>query len=148
VKIFHKIQTDLIQDSSKYILESDSLSETEYKTVINKSDYYFSVQTSLVRVTSDVQEDEFIHSIIKEFENQTEEKFKEVIGCLANQVDAKFEVVRNQSCPINNFVADICRIYMNTDCCIINSGSLRIDSIINEGDLTYFFILFIKIWSP
>jgi 5'-nucleotidase len=29
------------------------------------------------------------------------------------------------------------RIFMQTDCCVINSGSLRMDSVINEGEITF-----------
>jgi hypothetical protein len=62
--------------------------------------------------------------------------FKQVIAYLQIKIDAKFTTVRSQSCPISNFIADLCTIYMNTDLGLYNSGTLRIDSEINEGEFT------------
>ncbi len=82
-----------------------------------------------------MKQDESVVKLINLLESKTEEKFKIVVGHLASPVDVRFSMVRNQSIPISNFVADLVNIYMDTDITIINSGSLRIDSIINEGEL-------------
>lgn len=82
-----------------------------------------------------MKEDEQIAKYVNMLESKTEEKFKQVIGVLVAPVDARFCMVRNYSISISNFVADLIKIYMNTDCALINSGSLRIDSVINAGEL-------------
>jgi 2',3'-cyclic-nucleotide 2'-phosphodiesterase (5'-nucleotidase family) len=111
--------------------------ENKFETTLNKPTHILNISSELIRVTSQLKEDEEISSFIKEMEKKTEEQFKQEIGCLAITVDARFNIVRSQSCSISNFVADLIKIYMNTDVCLINSGSLRIDSIIDEGNITY-----------
>ncbi len=111
-------------------------SETEFVTVIKKGKLKYVISTELLNVTSDIKEDETIQKICSEIDAKTEEKFKVVIAHFAAELDARFSMVRNQSIPVSNFIADVIRIYMNTDVVIINSGSVRIDSVINEGDLT------------
>ena len=125
-------------DSHPMINTSNNLkkSEHDYVVYINKGKFKYVIGTELFEVTHIFKEDETILKFCNFLEAKTEEKFKQVIGHLATDVDATFSVVRNKSVPISNFLADIIRIYMNTDCLIINSGSLRIDSIINQGELT------------
>lgn len=124
-------------DVNKIMMETKNISETEFITIIDKDHYKLIIETTLLRVTKELQEDEKVSKFIHQLNLKTEEKFKQVIGYLDSFVDARFTVVRNVSCPISNFVADLVRIYMNTDTCIINSGSLRMDSTINEGELTF-----------
>ncbi len=88
-------------------------------------------------MTKSIKEDETVLKFVSVLEAKTEEKFRQVIGYLGTAVDARFSMVRNKSIPISNFVADLVNIYMDTDVTIINSGSLRIDSVINEGELTF-----------
>jgi 2',3'-cyclic-nucleotide 2'-phosphodiesterase (5'-nucleotidase family) len=120
-----------------YQSSSKNLSEVHYFVSLNKGEYRLDIETELMRVTQNMKEDETISNFVSALEEKTEEKFKQIIGYLASPIDARFSFIRNFSMPISNFLGDVIRIYMNTDCLIINSGTLRIDSIINEGELTY-----------
>lgn len=123
-------------DDNIHHVQHEEQRVNHFVTSLYKDCVVLNVETQLIQVTNNMPEDDNIAVYIKELEAQTEEKFRQVIGYLATPVDARFNIVRHESAPINNFVADLVRIYMNTDCSIINSGSLRIDSIINEGELT------------
>jgi 5'-nucleotidase len=120
---------------------SEKLSEKDYFSMIDKQEHSFSVETQLIRVHKSLPEDELIKEFANFINEKTHEKFKIVIGRIATRIDAQFLCVRRNSLPISNFVTDLLRIYMNTDCAILNSGSLRIDSYINEGEITYMIIL-------
>lgn len=134
---FIKIYPETNCANIEYRSEFKNLSERIYQTTIYKGSYKLIVETEHIFVTKSVKEDEMISKFVNLLEAKTEEKFKQVIGFLASPIDARFSMVRRGSIPINNFIADLVNIYMNTDCTIINSGTLRADSIISEGPLTF-----------
>lgn len=138
---FHKRNVNEVEDNreGKLKIFSEKYTENEYLTVIDKQNYSFSVETKLLTVNRSVPEDEIIKSYAYCINEISKEKFKIVIGHIANRVDAQFLSVRRKSLSISNFVSDLLRIYMNTNCVILNSGSLRADSYINEGEITYYF---------
>jgi 2',3'-cyclic-nucleotide 2'-phosphodiesterase (5'-nucleotidase family) len=115
---------------------SEKFSETHFRHFIVKGEVVISIDSEVMYVTKDVPEDENIAKVVKGYELKTEETFKQVIGYFNTQIDAKFATVRAESTSISNFIADLMRIFMNTDACVINSGSLRMDSVINEGEVT------------
>lgn len=131
-----KVHKKTTCDTGSFNVQHTTLSETKNKIKAFKEKINFVVETELFHVTSRILEDEETAEFLKIIDQKTEEQFKRIIGYLSCEVDARFNVVRHESCPINNFVADLIKIFMNTDCCLINSGSLRLDSIINEGEIT------------
>jgi 5'-nucleotidase len=132
-----KFSPELNSSNVEYSSEFKNLSERVYHTTINKGNYKLIIETEYALVTKSVKEDETILKFVNLLEAKTEEKFKQVVGFLASPVDARFSMVRSGSIPINNFIADLVNIYMNTDCTIINSGTLRADSILSEGELSF-----------
>jgi 2',3'-cyclic-nucleotide 2'-phosphodiesterase (5'-nucleotidase family) len=115
---------------------SEKVSDTLIRHMFVKGDTVIELESEIHYVTKDLPEDENIAKVVKEYEMKTEETFKQVIGYFHNPIDAKFATVRAESTSISNFIADLMRIFMNTDICVINSGSLRMDSVINEGEVT------------
>ena len=115
----------------------NKISDNKFISVINKGLYKLNIETDYLQITQHLAEDETVKKFVNLLEAKTEEKFKQVIGHLASTVDVRFSMVRTQSLPISNFISDIVNIFMDTDVTIINSGTLRIDSIIDEGDLKY-----------
>jgi 5'-nucleotidase len=109
----------------------------EKNIYITNDKYIINVKTELIQIVKEIEEDEVILKHWKDIEVTIEEKFKQIIGYLHNSVDARFDVVRCMNTSISNFIADLMRIYMDTDIAILNSGSLRIDSVINEGEIRY-----------
>jgi hypothetical protein len=66
------------------------------------------------------------------------DEFKVIIGKIYFDIDARFETIRSTFSPIGNFICNVVNIFNNTEICLINSGSLRLDGILEEGDLQYF----------
>jgi 5'-nucleotidase len=98
-----------------------------------KKDYTLRVETQLLTVDSSMPEDEEIAIKVKHYNEKLEDSFKKTICYFHSPVDAKFSTIRSQNSCIGSFISDIMRIYMNTDCSLINAGCLRIDSMINKG---------------
>jgi len=141
IKFFKKKSNEFENLNEKRIkCYSEKLSEKDYFALIDKQEYSFSIETELIKVQKLLPEDDLIKEFANLINEKTKEKFNTVIGKIATRVDAQFLSVRRNSLPISNFVTDLLRIYMNTDCAILNSGSLRIDSYINEGQITYLII--------
>ncbi len=120
---------------SKYKQDIKPINNSDHITYFDKNDYTILIDTQSIKVTKDLPKNEKINKLAKLLQDQTEQEFKTVIGRLSNTIDARFPSVRTRSLPITNFVCDLLRIYMNTDCSFLNSGTLRIDSDIQEGEL-------------
>src|SRR3989338_2421709 len=74
--------------------------------------------------------------LIESFEGEVAKKLEHEIGELGQDFNAKALQLRTQEMPISNFIADIARQAVDADCCIINSGTIRSDSIYPAGPLT------------
>jgi 5'-nucleotidase len=64
-------------------------------------------------------------------------KMEQPIGYTGVDLDARFEMIRTRETNISNLIADVMKVMYDTDIAIINSGSLRIDSVIPEGVLKW-----------
>ena len=60
-----------------------------------------------------------------------------VVGYTEVDLDTRFSQVRTRETNYGNFVADLARAYFDSDCCVINSGSIRNDAMIKSGLLNY-----------
>jgi 2',3'-cyclic-nucleotide 2'-phosphodiesterase (5'-nucleotidase family) len=129
VKLYNKSDIDTAN-----LVDFES-TENQTKSFLIKNDYVLSVETEFIEVTSNVPEDNEIASLVSFSNQKLEQSFKQIIGYLNNSVDARFCKIRSESSSLGNFIADIMGIYMNTDCSVINTGCLRIDSFINEGEI-------------
>ncbi len=107
----------------------------KFYTQIFKGNRLYKIETERLEVCSHMKEDENITKFANNLQDQTQEKFKQVLCVLNSPVEARFSSVRTKSLPISNFISDLVNIYMATDCTLINSGSLRMDSIISAGEL-------------
>jgi hypothetical protein len=119
------------KNSPSFTMSQDN---QNYFTKILKGNKRFDILTQKYEITSNLKEDEVIKKFTSHLQELTSEKFKVVLCNFNSPIEAHFSHVRTKSLPISNFVSDLVNLYMATDCTIINSGILRIDSIINEGD--------------
>ena len=55
---------------------------------------------------------------------------------LEESVDTGFSSVRNEENPIGNFICDLMKKELSTDCAIINSGNIRADKVYDAGFMT------------
>ena len=49
-------------------------------------------------------------------------------------------VIRKEESNYGNFLADLGRLFYNTDLCIINSGSIRSDTVLNPHKINFLFV--------
>ena len=69
--------------------------------------------------------------------NEELDKLACYIGC---DFEGRFTRVRTEETNMGNWCADLCRSELQTDFGLSNGGSLRANSVFNEGPLTYRFI--------
>lgn len=60
-----------------------------------------------------------------------------VIGWTQVDLDTRFSHVRTKETNYGNFLVDLVKIYYDADCAVLNSGSIRNDTIIKAGQLNY-----------
>ncbi|TGZ63278.1 hypothetical protein CRM22_006999 [Opisthorchis felineus] len=64
------------------------------------------------------------------------ERLDRVIGKVDVDLDGRFAMIRTQETNMGNFLADVALTCVEADCAVINSGSMRNDSVIPAGDFT------------
>ena len=60
----------------------------------------------------------------------------DVIAYTKSPIEARFKMIRTQETNLGNMVADVVRNSVGTDLVLINTGSLRADSLFTVGALT------------
>ncbi|KAG2499914.1 hypothetical protein HYH03_002202 [Edaphochlamys debaryana] len=92
---------------------------------------------SVERIVIDgsVPEDPATKDIVDEYMKLMGEKMDEEIGETLEDLDGRFQVVRNRESNLGNFVADVWRKAAGAEIAILNSGSLRSDMIHPKGKL-------------
>ena len=58
-----------------------------------------------------------------------------VLGYTEVDLDIREHQMRTHETNDGNFLCDLARLYNNTDCCIMNSGSIRYDNIVEPKDV-------------
>ena len=61
---------------------------------------------------------------------------EDVIAYTKSPIEARFKMIRTQETNLGNMVADIVRTHVGTDLVLINTGSLRADTVFPVGPLT------------
>lgn len=60
-----------------------------------------------------------------------------IVGYTSIPLETRFSVIRTQESNWSNFYADICRVDMDADIAIINSGTIRSDMVYQEGYINF-----------
>ncbi|PNH05871.1 5'-nucleotidase [Tetrabaena socialis] len=84
-------------------------------------------------IDSSVPEDPATKDIVNEYMKIMGDKMDEDIGETLEPLDGRFQTVRNRESNLGNFVADVWRKAAGAQITILNSGSLRSDSILPAG---------------
>jgi len=80
--------------------------------------------------------DAAIESIVHEYGDVVLKKLDNKVGSTRTPLDCRFSRIRTKETSVGNFVADLMRGCVRADVAILNSGTLRADSIIEAGDIT------------
>lgn len=135
-----KILKNLSDDEKANLIRNNYISSNKENCRIffDKKDYSYSLENQLYYITKNLEEDLETKEIVKKFQEITKEEFKIKIGHIYKPVDARFDVVRSTGSSIGNFICDVVKIFSNTEVCLMNSGTLRLDAVIEQGVITYF----------
>lgn len=73
---------------------------------------------------------------MKGFVSELEGKLAKEIGVSSDDLDARASHVRTSETGVGNWVCDVMRSEFGADCCIMNSGTIRSDTVYPAGPLT------------
>ncbi len=94
------------------------------------------VHCDLIRVDAAEKVDDEIALSVKTFNDELEGVMGRVIGHTTIELDSRFSAIRSGETNIGNYIADVMRDATRADCALYNSGTLRADKIIPQGQLT------------
>jgi len=73
--------------------------------------------------------------LVDDCTNKVGKAMDNVIGTSAVDLDCRFQTIRTRESNIGNYITDVMRSALKTDIAVINSGTLRADSIIEKGKI-------------
>lgn len=85
-------------------------------------------------ITRDIPADPTVQAIVDQYLSKHEEGMKEVIGEIDVELDGRFAELRTGETNLGNLIADIMRRATRTDVALINSGTMRSDTIHEAGE--------------
>lgn len=81
-------------------------------------------------------EDAEMASILSSVHEQVTSVSAHALLRTASPLDGRSSIIRNFETNLGNFLADAVRAFYNTEIAFVNSGSVRCDRIVPEGELT------------
>ena len=88
-----------------------------------------------LEITSDIMEDAEVKAIVSKYQEIVGESMERVIGETAVPLDAQFRHIRTRETNIGNFICDIIRDAAKADIMLLNSGTIRSDTVHPVGKL-------------
>jgi len=86
-------------------------------------------------INGSITEDPEMAALVAECEAKVGSEMDKVIGETAVDLDSRFTSIRTKETNIGNFITDCMRDALSADVALLNSGTLRADAIIPEGEL-------------
>ncbi len=132
-----KIYKNLTEEEKSNLSKNNNISDNKENCLLffDKRNYGFQLNNNLHYITQNIEEDFNTKEIVERYQEIIIEEFKTKIGHIYKPVDARFEVVRSTGSSIGNFICDVTRIFLNTEICLMNTGTLRLDSVVEQGIL-------------
>lgn len=94
------------------------------------------VECDFLRIDHSWQPDPKMEALVAKENAKFAKGLERVLGRIEVPLDGRFDMIRTQETNLGNFVTDVMLTAVEADCALLNSGSLRIDSIIPAGDFT------------
>jgi len=91
------------------------------------------VEIEAVNVTKELEPDEELNTILEKYSDVVEGKMGEVLGEISCDLDGRFSSVRTAETNLGNLVTDVMVAALACDCALVNSGTLRSDTIHSKG---------------
>ncbi|XP_022779638.1 5'-nucleotidase-like isoform X2 [Stylophora pistillata] len=99
----------------------------------SSSNNSFSIEVQRIEITSDIPEDTEVKSTVDKYVGEMNNLMEEVIGEVQLELDGRFSSMRTKETNLGNFITDIIQNVTEVDCVILNSGTLRSDTIHPPG---------------
>jgi len=119
--------------AGKYILKSGTDFRQFSKITLDFRHQPMQVDIEAVDVTSDFAPDPTLEAVLENYSGVVEGKMNEELGELSTPLDGRFSSVRTQETNLGNLVTDVMVAALNADCALLNSGTLRSDTVHPEG---------------
>lgn len=84
-------------------------------------------------ITSDIQPDTQVQAIVDQHLEKVEASMQEEIGIIDCDLEGRFSVIRTQETNLGNLITDIMRRATRADVALLNSGTMRSDSVHEAG---------------
>ncbi|TPP67772.1 putative salivary ecto-5'-nucleotidase/apyrase [Fasciola gigantica] len=94
------------------------------------------VKFDLISINKSWTPDPEVTKLVEVASSEVNKRLARVIGTIHVPLDGRFAMIRSQETNLGNFLADVALTTTEADCAIINSGTMRVDAIIPEGDFT------------
>ncbi|XP_019629124.1 PREDICTED: uncharacterized protein LOC109473631 [Branchiostoma belcheri] len=132
----HDHDYDVRKVNGKYIVKSGTEFRQFTKVEIDFIGPKFEISTMQVDVTSAYREDGEMKKIVEEFTGLMSDKTATTLGRMESELDGRFATVRTQESALGNFLTDVMVAATQADLAILNSGTMRSDSVHGAGDFT------------
>ncbi|KAJ1527198.1 hypothetical protein ONE63_008729 [Megalurothrips usitatus] len=127
---------EILQINGRYVIKSGTDFRQFSKITLNFESSGVVITTEEINVTSAFEEDPIVKEKLEKFTSQIEGKMEEVLGCFSVELDGRFSSVRTQETNLGNWVCDVVLAATGADLVMINSGTLRSDTVHPPGTFT------------
>ena len=93
-----------------------------------------SVEVVKHTITRDIPADPGVQAVVDQYVSKLKEGMKEVIGELDCELEGRFSELRTRETNLGNLITDIMRRATRADVALINSGTMRSDTIHEAGE--------------
>ena len=93
-----------------------------------------SVEVVKHTITRDIPANPNVQAVVDQYLLKLEEGVKEVIGELDCELEGRFSELRTKETNLGNLITDIMRRATRADVALLNSGTMRSDTIHEAGD--------------
>ncbi|CAB3979105.1 5 -nucleotidase-like isoform X2 [Paramuricea clavata] len=107
---------------------------SEIEVVFSSNDDSYEIQSKKHEITKDVPENPEIKVVVDKYLDIVKEKMEGVLGNIEVELDGRFGKIRTQETNLGNLIADITRNVTQADVSLVNSGTLRSDTIHSPGE--------------
>lgn len=102
-------------------------------TFPNKPTLHPTISVKCHNITSAITPCKQVAQIVEEFVDKLKSGQEEQIGFTNCDLEGRFSYLRTQECNLGNLITDIMRRVTRTDVAILNSGTMRSDTVHNAG---------------
>ncbi|PSN51090.1 hypothetical protein C0J52_01534 [Blattella germanica] len=124
------------QINGKYVIKSGTDFRHFSKITLNFDKAAVDVSVEEIAVTSSYSEDPTLKQMLEKYSSVMEGKMDEVLGSFSVPLDGRFESVRTGETNLGNWVCDVILAATGADLVILNSGTLRSDTVHPAGNFT------------